>query len=225
VYEWEPVGVGGCGPGVGSASVVFVEGGGGGGCVGLVSSGTSPEESGFLDASAMGGRDGEGGEGGGDVFFFTSAPLVSADEDLARDVYDAHECGGGLAACFGVGVVSPPACSSGDSCRAAPSPQPEVFGAPASATFSGAGNPPVAGPVKVVKSAAQLRAEALARALKACRVKHNAGRRRACEARARKRYGPVKAAKKARRATRRPGRARPMVLVAGGRRLGGGVGR
>ena len=35
---------------------------------------------------------------------------------------------------------------SGDSCKAAPSLQPEIFGAPPSATFSGAGNllePPV----------------------------------------------------------------------------------
>jgi hypothetical protein len=36
--------------------------------------------------------------------------------------------------------VSPPPCTSGDSCKAAPSPQPDIFGATPSATFSGAGN-------------------------------------------------------------------------------------
>ena len=41
------------------------------GCIGLISSGTSSQESAFLDAS----------ENGDDVFFLTAAQLVSADTD------------------------------------------------------------------------------------------------------------------------------------------------
>ncbi len=57
VYEWEPAGVGGCS----SATAGFSASSGG--CVGLISSGASGEESAFVDAS----------ESGGDVFFLTSA--------------------------------------------------------------------------------------------------------------------------------------------------------
>ncbi len=127
VYEYEPRGVGGC------ASPA--------GCVSLISSGTSAEESTFLDASGRG----PGGEEGEDVFFLTAARLSPQDVDTSFDVYDAHVCSTALP-CVSV-PASPPPCTSGDSCKAAPSPQPAIFGAPSSATFSGAGNitppPPV----------------------------------------------------------------------------------
>jgi hypothetical protein len=115
VYEYEPNGVGGCRRE--------------GGCVALISSGTSGEESAFLDAS----------ESGDDVFFLTAARLAPQDRDTSLDVYDAHVCST-AAPCFSPPVASPPACTNSDSCRAAPSPQPPIFGASASATFSGAGN-------------------------------------------------------------------------------------
>jgi hypothetical protein len=99
-----------------------------GGCVSLISSGSSPEESAFLDAS----------EGGGDVFFLTSAKLVGQDVDTSYDIYDAHECTK-AAPCVSAPVSSPP-CDTADSCEAPPSPQPSIYGAPASATFTGAGN-------------------------------------------------------------------------------------
>ena len=137
VYEFEPVGVGGCGRGVADASWVFVAGDGG--CVGLISSGTSSEESAFLDASAVGGSDGEGGEGGGDVFFLTLSQLAGADEDQAFDVYDAHECSAGSPCPPPQGAVQP-ACNNAESCRSAPVPAPEIFGPPPSATFNGQGN-------------------------------------------------------------------------------------
>ncbi|HWX45039.1 MAG TPA: hypothetical protein VNY52_06925 [Solirubrobacteraceae bacterium] len=114
VYEYEPQGVGGCARA--------------GGCVSLISSGTSAEESEFLDAS----------ETGGDVFFLTAARLTAEDVDTSLDVYDAHVCS--TAAPCGSAPVSLPPCSSGDSCKAAPASQPAIFGAPSSATFSGAGN-------------------------------------------------------------------------------------
>ena len=192
VYEWEPVGVGGCSSSVSSGGVVFVKEseGLGGGCVGLISSGESPDESGFMDASATGGRDSEGHEGGGDVFFLTSAKLAHQDRDDSYDVYDAHECTSG-SPCPPPAAEAPPECVTTDSCRTAPAPQPEVFGAPSSATFSGPGNSPPATPVPV-KAVVLTRAQKLKKALKACRAKHNKHKRQACETAAKKKYGPPK---------------------------------
>jgi hypothetical protein len=99
-----------------------------GGCVNLISSGTASGESVFYDAS----------ETGNDVFFITLSKLVSEDYDSGYDVYDAHVCTA-TAPCSRVPVAAPP-CNSGDSCKAAPSPQPALFGAAPSATFSGQGN-------------------------------------------------------------------------------------
>jgi len=147
-----------------------------GGCVNLVSSGTSNEESAFLDASRS----------GGDVFFLTKARLVAQDFDNALDVYDAHECAAS-SPCIAPAPAPPPPCDNADSCKPAQSLQPTVFGAGPSETFSGAGNvtpsPPVVQPRKLT------RAQQLARALRVCaRVK---GRRAhaACVRRARRRYG------------------------------------
>jgi hypothetical protein len=134
VYEYEPVGVGGS-SGCTMALPTYVASAGG--CVSLVSSGTSSEESVFLDAS----------EGGGDVFFLTAARLVPQDVDTAFDVYDAHVCSAG-SPCVSAPVFPPP-CASGDACKAAPSLQPAIFGAPASATFSGTGNITAATPQAV----------------------------------------------------------------------------
>jgi len=176
VYEWEPVGVGGCS----SSTAGFSESTGG--CVALVSSGRSPEESAFVDAS----------ESGGDVFFFTNARLLGADYDTSRDLYDAHECS--VSACFPTTVASPPPCSTEASCKAGPTPQPDIFGAPSSATFTGRGNPAPPPPPKP-KTAAQIRAENLTKALKACKKDKKRSKRLACERTARKKYGAVKAKK------------------------------
>lgn len=122
VYEYEPAGVGSCttaSPGYSASQ---------GGCIGLTSSGIASEESVFLDAS----------ESGNDVFFLTAGKLVAGDTDNAYDVYDAHVCGSGWE-CPTPAAVTPP-CTNTASCRVAPGPQPSVFGAPPSATFSGAGN-------------------------------------------------------------------------------------
>ncbi len=129
VYEYEPLGVRNREgkPECTQASATFGERSGG--CVGLISSGSSPEESAFLDAS----------ESGGDVFFLTSAKLSSEDFDSGIDLYDAHECTAS-SPCIPAAAAVPPPCTTGDSCKAAPTPQPSVFGAPSSATFSGAGN-------------------------------------------------------------------------------------
>ncbi len=139
LYEYEPEGVGNCEGTVAGASQVYERQTGG--CVGLISSGTSAQESVFLDAS----------ENGDDVFFMTTSQLVPQDLDSAYDVYDAHVCSV-ASPCSSSAVAVPPACTTADSCRAAPVPQPAIFGPPPSATFSGTGNlaPEVAPPPKKV---------------------------------------------------------------------------
>jgi hypothetical protein len=184
-YEYEPAGVGTCVAG----GVSFSERADG--CVGLVSSGTSSSESAFYDAS----------ENGNDVFFATTGKLVGEDYDKGYDVYDAHVCTSAVP-CKPV-PVAPPPCTSGDSCKVAPSPQPEIFGPAPSATFNGIGNVAVSPPVHL--SAKSLtNAQKLIRALRACRKKR--GRQRGvCEVRARRRY-PLKQVRKATRTTRKGNR-------------------
>jgi WD40-like Beta Propeller Repeat len=171
VYQYEPPGMGDCT----ASSVTFSVRSGG--CVGLISSGSSAEESAFLDAS----------ENGGDVFFLTAARLASQDYDTALDVYDAHECTG-VSPCFPAPAAVPPPCATGDSCKVAPSPQPVIFGAPSSATFSGAGNvtPSAMGPVVAQKGMS--RAQKLARALRVCHRKRGKRARVVCERSVRARY-------------------------------------
>jgi DNA-binding beta-propeller fold protein YncE len=170
VYEYEPEGAGSCV----RSDAGFNEKSNG--CVGLVSSGGSAEESAFLDAS----------ETGDDVFFLTAAELAPQDGDNALDVYDAHACVP-ASPCVPSPPASPPPCSTSDACKAAPSPQPQSFGAPSSETFSGAGNLRTARPTVVVKSRSLTRAQKLARALRACH-KRRARKRAACVRQVRRRY-------------------------------------
>ncbi len=189
VYEYEPAGVGDCT----AASPTFGEASGG--CVSLISSGASAEESAFLDAS----------ENGGDVFFLTAESLLAQDVDTAYDVYDAHVCTS-RAPCVEASVPAP-ACATADACRAASTPQPAAFGAPASATFAGAGNVTPVAPLASVKPKALTNAQRLARALSAChrRYRSHKGRRAACERQARRRFGGVGRPRKV-KATKRGGR-------------------
>jgi hypothetical protein len=91
----------------------------------LISTGTSSQESEFIEASPN----------GRDIFLRTYQKLVlQATQEEVRMIYDARVNGGFLA------PASPPPCITADSCRLAPSPQPAIFGAPASSTFSGEGN-------------------------------------------------------------------------------------
>jgi NHL repeat-containing protein len=114
VYEWEASGTGSC---AGTTQ--------NGGCIYLISSGTSPEPSYFADASAS----------GDDVFFFTKQQLVGQDTDELQDVYDA-KVGGGIAA------QNPPPVNpcAGEACRGASPAAPEPAAAGTS-QFAGAGNP------------------------------------------------------------------------------------
>jgi WD40-like Beta Propeller Repeat len=172
VYEYEPPGQGSCG----TTQATYSRSSGG--CVSLISSGESGEESVFLDAS----------ETGGDVFFLTAAKLVSQDFDDTFDIYDARECGADGSRCLLREPALPPPCSNGDGCKAAPSPQPAIFGSPSSATFSGAGNvPPTTKVAPATKRKASVKSGGMAHALKVCRRMQARGRK-ACEHRVRARY-------------------------------------
>jgi hypothetical protein len=155
VYEYEPANVpaGGehpCAASSTSGGVVFkpahafevegVKGEEGAGCVGLISSGGSAQESAFLDAS----------ESGSEVFFMTTAKLAPQDFDKSYDVYDAHEC------TVGSPCIPPPPgaeaeCTTAEACRAAPLPEPGIYGAPASTTFNGIGDLPASSVKPAVK--------------------------------------------------------------------------
>jgi hypothetical protein len=191
VYEYESPGVGGCE----RVSATFGEASGG--CVALVSSGGSPEESVFLDAS----------ENGDDVFFETTAGLVPQDYDGAYDVYDAHVCSA-QSPCVLPPPALPPPCVTEASCRPAPVSQPSIFGEPSSATFSGAGNVVVSPPAPAVGSKSVTRSQKLTRALAACRKVKKARKRVLCERQARRRY--------AKQAALRQGAVHPKQASRGG---------
>jgi len=164
VYEYEPDGHGGCH----EAS----------GCVGLMTGGTSGEESALLDASAS----------GDDLFVMTAAKLAAGDKDAALDVYDAHVCTE-AAPCLSPAPIPPEECGSTDACRPAPSPQPDQFEVPATAMLSTGGN--ITPMPQAHHSKPQTRAKKLAAALRKCK-RLRGHRRHTCEAHARKLYGAVR---------------------------------
>lgn len=117
VYEWRRAADAGACEAVGAQT--YVESAGG--CLSLISSGRSAEDSEVIDAS----------ESGSDVFFATGAGLLSQDPGLV-DVYDARVNGG-----FPLPAM-PPAPCEGEACQgpiAIPTDP-----TPASSTFHGAGN-------------------------------------------------------------------------------------
>jgi hypothetical protein len=131
VYEWEQSGVGTCT----SDSATYRASSEG--CVFAISDVAGGYESRFLDATPS----------GENVFIATKDQLVSATYANSRvNLYDVR-VGGGFPE-----PAAPPSCTNADSCKPPVSPQPQVFGAPASATFSGPGNPPPpASPPAIVK--------------------------------------------------------------------------
>ncbi len=162
VYEWEAAGAGDCVEGAGAFSQAAD------GCVSLISSGESPGDSEFIDASAD----------GRDVFFATGASLSPQDTGLV-DIYDARAGGG-----FPPPEIAPAACE-GEACQGTPAP-PASDSAPQSAAFSGPGN--LIAALAPAKTAAQIKAVKLSKALRACRKKRKPARKR-CERAARTRYG------------------------------------
>jgi hypothetical protein len=121
VYEWEADGEGSC---TSTAQ--------NGGCLYLISTGTSPERSYFSDASTS----------GNDVFFFTGQQLVGQDQDEYVDEYDAR-VGGGLASQNPVQTIP----CEGQACRGSATTAPGQEGRGTS-TFNGPGNPKPTEPTK-----------------------------------------------------------------------------
>ncbi|HTZ63306.1 MAG TPA: hypothetical protein VMB51_04325 [Solirubrobacteraceae bacterium] len=187
VYEFEPEDVGSCHSPAG--------------CVALISSGESEQETAFLDAS----------ESGDDIFLLTSQPLTSEDHDHSFDVYDAHVCSE-ASPCIAPPSGPPAPCETLGTCRPASAPV-TVFAAPSgTATLAGTPDRPTSQTLSsktTVKPKPLTRAEKLARALELCRTAHRHSKhaRQACERRARKQYAPHPT-KKAKRTEKRAKRAR-----------------
>jgi hypothetical protein len=116
IYEWERPGTGTCDA---QDADYFAQNGG---CLALISSGASSEDSGFVDADAD----------GSDVFFETQSSLVGSDTGLI-DIYDARVGGG-----FEQDPPPEPLCA-GDACQ--PLADQPGFQTPSSSTFRGPGNP------------------------------------------------------------------------------------
>jgi len=147
-----------------------------GGCVFPISDVAGDNESFFLDATPS----------GNDVFIATADQLVPSDTDQKLDVYDVRSGGG-----FPV-APAPPVCVNADSCKSPETPQPGVFGAPASATFAGPANPPPPPPAVVkpaVKPKPLTRAQKLANALKVCAKDKQKPKRAKCQKQAKSKYG------------------------------------
>jgi hypothetical protein len=140
VYQWEEQGSGSCERPSG--------------CISLLSTGHSLEDSEVLDATP---------DGGG-VFIKTTSGLDPRD-NYGRDVYDARVGGG-----YPPPPPPPPPCA-GDSCQSVPAPP--VAATPASASFRGAGDP-----LARKRKARTCRA----RRHRAAKHGHRAKRARACRA-------------------------------------------
>lgn len=185
VYEWRAAGTGPCAP---SSTA---------GCVYLISSGTSPNETFLLDNS----------ENGNNVFFATTAALASEDTEGGYDIYDARVSEGttvttGFAPC-------------GESCQVngAPATLPQLLSAAVGAsgnataravTRSG-GHKAAKEHANTRKAKARKRRHKRARCIKRAKRRRNAGRRRRALRRCRARFG-AKSAR--RRHGRRRGRGR-----------------
>jgi len=127
----------------------------------------------------------------GDIFFTSADQLVPQNTDTQQNIYDARIDGG-----FPPPLVPTP-CQE-EVCQGPPGAAP-LFGTPSSTTFSGAGNvasPPATVPPKP-KTAAQIKSERLAKALKVCKKDKKKAKRTRCEKQARKQFGTAKQAKKA----------------------------
>jgi hypothetical protein len=184
VYEWEAHGTGGCGLAAG--------------CVRLISSPNDSFPSYFLGYSAYQYETTSHEEKtmeGGNVFFGTHANLLPQDTNSVGNLYDARIC---LpeAPCITPPPATPTQCE-GSACQTPTTPPIDP-----TATLLAPPSPSGASVSPPRKTVAQERAEKLAKALKVCRKDRARKKRVACEAAARKRYGP----KKVKKATMRGGR-------------------
>jgi WD40 repeat protein len=145
VYQWEAQGTGHCQEARG--------------CINLISTGTSPTFSEFVDASAD----------GSDVFIRTESSIDLRDPGLL-DIYDARQEGG-----LPPPPPPPPPCL-GDACQGIPdSPNDPT---PASASFRGAGDPAPAKPRRSCKARKRLAAKGSRQAKRKAARRCRGGNRR-----------------------------------------------
>ena len=172
VYEYEPAGIGGC-----SAQE---------GCTGLISSGTSGQESSFVDAS----------ENGDNAFFVTAQPLVASDRDTNFDLYDARVCTG-ESPCLTSEAASPRPCENTDSCRPNISAGEAALAPAGTASASAQANTSTPAPNHTTPKAPAkpaTTAQKLTKALRECRTRYQRSRKRRarCERQAHKTYAAKK---------------------------------
>jgi hypothetical protein len=118
---------------------------------------------------------------GQDIYFLTGVTNIS----VGKAVLDARIAGG-----FPLNTPEP---CSGEACQGALAPQPQLPGASGSAVVNGPGSPLTAEtPATNSGPKPQSAAQKLAKALKACRAKHDKKKRKACEKRARTTYRRTK---------------------------------
>lgn len=171
VYEWEREGEGTC--------TTRAASGVNGGCVFLISGGTSAIDSFPIEADAT----------GENIFFVHVGALGQLDAPIDHNLlYDARVKGG-----FAKTSLS----CAGTGCQGVP-PGTPIFATPASVTFSGIGNfpSPPASKAKTKSKAKQLsRTQKLAKALKVCRRDRQKRRRARCERQAHSRYAAKRSAR------------------------------
>jgi hypothetical protein len=165
VYEWEREGTAGC-P---SATSVY------GGCVYLLSGGTTETDSFLVDADAT----------GDNVFFEHVGSLGALEVPFGQnELYDARVDGG---------FTSSSSVCTGDTCQGIPPAAPS-FEPPATATSSSGSNylaPATSTPPQVKPAKRLTNAQRLAKALKTCRKVRERRKRESCERQARKHYAPA----------------------------------
>ena len=180
--------------------------------------GSSDKESAFLEATPS----------GNDVFFLTDSQLVAEDTDTAFDIYDARVCTE-ASPCLSQHHSELVPCEQVATCRPAQAPQQPPSGPSGSSTASGpastsAGTAP-GHETKATKTSAPkplTRAQKLALMLKQCRKQHPhaKAKRRACEARAHRLYGPKPKRKATKRRGNKSAAAKPTDGHTSARRVG-----
>jgi hypothetical protein len=164
------------------------------GCLYLLSSGTGREQENPSGHKEGGSHLVGAGEGLTDIYIDTVEPMTGTlGVDNVPHVYDVRQDGG-----FPSPATSAPTGCEPGLCRPEGEGSP-VFGSPASAGLTGAGNlkPAATTPAPKPKTAAQIRAEKLAKALRSCRGYRKKAKRTRCEKQARKQFGTAKQAKRA----------------------------
>jgi hypothetical protein len=152
----------------------------------------SAGEDSTLEESVFGGAGEPGNENSGrllgtnragtEVFFSATGALTPSDTDTQASWYAARMNGGFPAPASSVECA-------GEGCQGPPGPMPALPSA-GSLSLLGSGNLAPPAPLKdVVKAKPLTRAQKLAKALMACRIKHDKRKRSTCKKIARKKYG------------------------------------